>query len=276
MESKVSDKEKEDGIFLRKRIFSEEQLQSVRQAIINTILIVDGKEANSISLNNQLEFKEVTTKMIHKIFKRKPYLRRVIPGIFRNLPEVKALSNHTGIQRSLEEVGVLRPIERSVSVQLWLPWETIFHEKLHQDIGGIISENSWTVQVPLHNVNKDTGAAEIYPGTHKLGVIPLKLVRDDSNGFLYETCGEKHTKGTSPMYTEIEYTDAFFFRCLNIHQTSEFQNEIRWSIVIRFDDLSQSPILKNGHNPYNNKIRSYDFKAWEDQLETFLTNYNVK
>jgi len=276
MISTITDQEKKDGIFLRKRIFSEGQLQGIRQAIINTVLIVDGKEANSISLNVALDFKKITTEMFRDVFTRKPYLRRVIPAVLRNLPEVKSLSSHSDIQLALKAAGVLLPIERSISVQVWLPWETIFHEELHQDTGGILSENSWTIQVPLHNVTSEEGAVEIYPGTYKFGVIPLELVQDEHNGYFYETCGDKHTKAATPQVTDIQYGDAFFFKCLNIHQTSKYQSEIRFSIVIRFDDLSQAPILKNGHNPFTSEIRSYNLSVWEDQLETFLLNYEVE
>lgn len=267
----------QDGIFIKKQVIAKGLLMEIKTEVLRAIGVCDGKLFSENEIDRAVkDFKGVSLQRMHDLLIRKPYLRRVLPAYFRYLPSVRRLASEPAVLEGLREQGLTLPVERSVSFQLWLPWEDIFHEKLHQDVGGLVSENSWTIQVPLHDVTLETGAVEVFAGTYRHGVLPLELVKDERNGYLYETASQDMIRGMEPTVTDIEYGDAFFFRCLNLHRTSKHQSGIRWSVVIRYDDLHQAKILENGTNPYNKVVRNYDFKIWTDQLEKFLQDYHVE
>lgn len=267
---------REKGIYLKKHALPIERLLEIRRDAIRLIFVLDGTRdiPPSFDLSGE-KFRELSEGLMRDLLRRKPHLRRIFPGILRQLPCVRRLASEPVILETLKSLGVVLPVERSISLQLWLPWEELFRERLHQDTGGLISENSWTVQVPLHDVTRETGAAEIFPSTYKLGPLSLSFVQDTKSHFCYETVGPEHTRGMDSEYAEISFGDAYFFRCLNIHRTSEYQSQIRWSIVMRFDDLHNAPLLKTGKNPFES-LRQYDFKKWEGQLEDFYQKYQVK
>lgn len=184
------------------------------------------------------------------------------------------MSSHPGIQDALKAIDLKLPVLRCNSLQVFLPWEEIFNELEHQDYGDLISPNSWTIQAPLQPVRRDiNGSAEIYPGTFRNGPLRHRLICEP-NGHLYEVVDQAFWQGIPPKNFDMDIGDATFFKCLNIHKSYPKQAKIRWSLILRYDDLSESSAL--GEKPFNfAELRDYDFETWEGELRNFFRNYRV-
>ena len=264
-----------EGLFLMKGLVEPERLQAIRAQVLRLLESVEQRVLGRAHRGPSRGFQEETEARLARLLRARPALRAPLFQAFRRLPLVQGLSSHPKILDTLQAIGMVCPMERVSSLQIFLPWEELFRERPHQDFGDMLAERSWTLQIPLHDVIKEeTGAAEIYPGTYQLGPLTHHLIQDPRNGLWYETTDERRWKGRPLKSFNTAAGDAVFFRCLNIHQTYPTQQRIRWSMVIRYDEAATAPILQTGANPFDT-LRAYDFTIWSDQLHTFFTQYRV-
>ncbi len=264
-----------EGLFMMKQLIEPAQLRAVQDQVLRLLDAVEQKALGRAQRGTFRDFQEETQTRLTNLLRARPALRPALFQALRRLPLVQGLSSHPKLLAVLKAIGVACPVERVSSLQVFLPWEELFRERPHQDFGDMLSEHSWTIQIPLHGIIREvTGAAEIYPGTYQLGPLTHHLIQDPRNRSWYETTEEQWWKGRLLKHFNTEEGDAVFFRCLNIHQTYPTQQRIRWSMVIRYDDAAEAPILRTGANPFD-KLRAYDFKIWSDQLQTFFTQYHV-
>ena len=263
------------GLFVMRQLIEPACLQAVRNAVLRLLAAVEQQALGRAQPGAARDFQEQTEARLRRLLGARPALRPPLMQALRRLPVVQGLSSHPRLMDAMRAIGMACPVERVSSLQAFLPWEEIFRERPHQDFGDMLSERSWTLQIPLHDIIKEeTGAAEIYPGTYRLGPLTHHLIQDPDNGLWYESTDERWWKGRALKSFDTRAGDVVFFRCLNIHQTYPAQRRIRWSMVIRYDDATEAPILQTGANPFD-RLRAYDFKIWTDQLQAFFKDYRV-
>lgn len=122
--------------------------------------------------------------------------------------------------------------------------EEYYKSPLHQDWPSMkSSKNSLIVWVPLVNVNKENGSIILYPGSHKLGVLPFEI----KGGFA--NVKEPNIK---PIQPELNIGDICIFSSLLVHQSGEITNDsIRWSCHFRYTDMLEQDFIERGYeNPY--------------------------
>ena len=124
--------------------------------------------------------------------------------------------------------------------------EVYYKSPLHQDWPSMESSlNSLVVWVPLVDVNKENGSIIIYPGSHKQGVLPFKVVGGFAN-VEYE--------GTS-IQPDMEIGDIAIFSTMLAHKSGDILNDsIRWSCHFRYTDMLEQDFIDRGFpNPYTYK-----------------------
>ena len=124
--------------------------------------------------------------------------------------------------------------------------EVYYKTPPHQDWSSMLSSmDSLVVWVPLVDVNKENGSIIIYPGSHKQGVLPFKVVGGFAN-VEYE--------GTS-IQPDMEIGDIAIFSTMLAHKSGDILNDsIRWSCHFRYTDMLEQDFIDRGFpNPYTYK-----------------------
>ena len=107
------------------------------------------------------------------------------------------------------------------------------------------SLDSMVVWIPVVDVDKDLGALEIIPGSHKWGLLEAEMA--DGYGRL-----EEEIEGSEMVPVEVEKGDALFFSSFLAHQSGTNVTEhIRWSCHFRYNNLRESTFVERGYpHPY--------------------------
>lgn len=264
-----------DGTFLVKNLYSDEQIAWAQRDIISLLQVVLGgsPETDQDAAEN---FHELSHALMAKILSERPKMRKPLLVALRKLPGVQALATNPRIIELLKWMGMTLPLIRLQSLQVFMPWERLFHEQEHQDYGGMISETSWTIQVPLQIVEPGTtGCAEIFPGTFRHGPL-MHHLGEPSKGFFHEVVEDQYFQGIKPAHFVMAPGDATFFRCLNIHRTQPEHSLIRWSMILRYDEGIGSALIEHGQTePSDASYREYEWDTWSRQVQKFFDDYNV-
>lgn len=111
----------------------------------------------------------------------------------------------------------------------------------HQDWPSMESSmNSLVVWVPLVDVNKENGSIILYPGSHKLGVLPF----NSNEGFAQVEI----PKDIQPIQPELKVGDICIFSTLLVHESGDITNDtIRWSCHFRYTDLLEQDFINRGY-----------------------------
>ena len=124
--------------------------------------------------------------------------------------------------------------------------EVYWRLSTHQDWRSMQgSLDSIVVWLPLVNINKDLGALEVIPGSHRWGLLEANMV--DGYGHLHEPLDE-----TRLTPVEIEAGDALFFSSLLVHRSgTNITGTIRWSCHFRYNNLNEPTFIERGYpHPY--------------------------
>jgi len=122
--------------------------------------------------------------------------------------------------------------------------EEYYKSPLHQDWPSMESSlNSLVVWVPLVDVNEDNGSIIIYPGSHKLGVLPFET----KGGF-----ANVKEPDIKPIQPELNVGDIVIFSTMLVHKSGDIKNDtIRWSCHFRYTDMLEQNFIERGYpNPY--------------------------
>lgn len=124
--------------------------------------------------------------------------------------------------------------------------EYYWRHDLHQDWRSMQgSLDSVVVWVPLVDINKDLGALEILPGSHKQGLVKADMV--DGYGPLQEPVDLSKMQ---PI--DVNRGDALFFSALLVHRSgTNVTDSIRWSCHFRYNNLYEKTFIERGYpHPY--------------------------
>jgi hypothetical protein len=149
--------------------------------------------------------------------------------------------------------------------------EVYWRLDLHQDWRSMQgSLDSIVVWLPLKKIGKDLGALEIYPGSHKWGLLGADMV--DGYGHLRATLDKANL-----VSIEVEAGDALFFSSLLVHQSgTNVSPAIRWSCHFRYNNLSDPTFIARGFpHPYlykpQEQLITPDFPSPTDVEKLFGT-----
>jgi phytanoyl-CoA hydroxylase len=128
--------------------------------------------------------------------------------------------------------------------------EVYWRLSLHQDWRSMQgSLDSVVVWLPLVDINRDLGALEVLPGSHKRGLLPADLV--DGYGHIDQEVQEK-IDPAQLVTVEVERGDALFFSTFLAHQSgTNVRQAIRWSCHFRYNNLQEKTFIERGFpHPY--------------------------
>jgi phytanoyl-CoA hydroxylase len=123
-------------------------------------------------------------------------------------------------------------------------YHTVFsHQDWRSMQGSLDSVVTW---VPLININKDLGALQILPKSHKNGLVTSSV--EESFGKVELSNKEKQQL----ISAEVEQGDIVIFSSFLVHQSGDnITNKIRWSCHFRYNNIEDPTFINRKYpNPY--------------------------
>jgi phytanoyl-CoA hydroxylase len=116
-------------------------------------------------------------------------------------------------------------------------WRVFAHQDWRSMQGSL---NSVVVWVPLHDVDRQNGALEVVPESHRLGLLAPDLV---------ESFGKVDGFAESDFEpVEVEQGDALIFSAFLVHRSgTNTTDSIRWSCHFRYNDLAEATFIARGY-----------------------------
>ena len=195
----------------------------------------------------------------------------------QHLISLHRLSLDERITTRLNELGLQFPNVSTRPVMMFnherlAKKEVYWRLSAHQDWRSMQgSLDSMVVWVPLVDVDRDLGALEIIPGSHKWGLLEAELA--DGYGQLQE-----EIDASEAVPIEVEKGDALFFSSFLAHQSgTNVTDHIRWSCHFRYNNLREPTFIERGFpHPYvyhpQEKLITEAFPSRELVNRTFRTS----
>lgn len=102
--------------------------------------------------------------------------RSILYELIRHVPEIATFCSSHYLIELLRALGHEMPIcMQFPTVRVDIPGETQHLIGAHQDLRSIVCHRCTTVWFPLVSVDETKGTVDVYPGSHKLGVIEHEL-----------------------------------------------------------------------------------------------------
>ncbi len=143
-------------------------------------------------------------------------------------------------------------------------WRVFAHQDWRSMQGSL---NSVVVWLPLHDIDRDLGALEIVPASHRLGLLTTEVV---------ERFGKVDRFGDSDFQSvEVEQGDLLVFSAFLVHRSgTNSTDSIRWSCHFRYNDLADPSFVERGYpHPYVyhpvDELMTPDFPRTEDVRRLF-------
>jgi hypothetical protein len=124
--------------------------------------------------------------------------------------------------------------------------EVYWRLDVHQDWRSMQgSLDSVVVWLPLIDIDKKLGALEVYPGSHRWGLLQAEMT--DGYGHLRSDLDKARLDSV-----EVKRGDALFFSTLLVHQSgTNVSPGIRWSCHFRYNNLAEPTFVARGFpHPY--------------------------
>jgi phytanoyl-CoA hydroxylase len=128
--------------------------------------------------------------------------------------------------------------------------EVYWRLSLHQDWRSIQgSLDSVVLWLPLVDIDRELGALEVLPGSHRLGLLPADLV--DGYGRIDRDVQDA-IDPADLRSVEVRRGDAMFFSTFLVHQSgTNVRDDIRWSCHFRYNNLVEQTFVERGFpHPY--------------------------
>lgn len=125
-------------------------------------------------------------------------------------------------------------------------WRLTLHQDWRSMQGSLDSAVVW---LPLVDVDRDLGALEVVPGSHRWGLLAAEMI--DGYGHITEDAQARIDPGALQS-VELERGDALFFSTFLVHRSGTNVSEaIRWSCHFRYNNLREPTFVARGYpHPY--------------------------
>jgi phytanoyl-CoA hydroxylase len=116
-------------------------------------------------------------------------------------------------------------------------WRVFAHQDWRSMQGSL---NSVVVWIPLHDIDRNLGALEVVPESHRLGLLTAEVV---------ERFGKVDQFGDADFQTvEVEQGDLLVFSSFLVHRSgTNSTDSIRWSCHFRYNDLAEPTFIDRGY-----------------------------
>lgn len=242
------DEYRENGYLLLKRFFDGREIDEVREEA-KEIFILQMERLGIVESKNVGE--DEFERGMFELFERNVQTFANCGKQAQHLISLHRLSLDERIVNQLNELGLefpnisTRPVmyfnhERLAKKEVY--WKLSAHQDWRSMQGSL---DSMVVWIPLVDVDKDLGALEIIPGSHKWGLLEAEMA--DGYGQL-----EEEIEGAEMVPVEVEKGDALFFSSFLAHQSGTNVTEhIRWSCHFRYNNLREATFVERGYpHPY--------------------------
>lgn len=236
------------GFFLAKGFFRGEEIDRIRDEAREVFEIQ--LRARGIAGAAPLTQEEFERGMV-ELFERDLQVFTNCGKQVQHLISLHRLSLDERILAALRELGLefpnvsTRPILYFNSPTL-AKKEVYWRLSPHQDWRSMQgSLDSVIVWVPLMDIDKQLGALEAIPGSHRWGLLPSEMV--DGYGNM-----SAPPDASQFVAMEVEKGDALFFSSLLVHQSgTNVSGAIRWSCHFRYNNLRDASFIDRGFpHPY--------------------------
>ena len=188
-----------------------------------------------------------STKILWDTICANPAKRNQIYSYLQRVPTLYQLANAEPLRRFAAAISIKQPSVREAKIQMFLPWEDLFFQDCHQDINSLDSSNSATFWIPLAPLTEKT-AVRYWGGSHKEGPVLHEAVENEAAAIFLERVPQqlqdKYPKVTTAVASD---GDVIAINRLVFHQSPDFDAQLyaRWSVVIRYDDISGESLSVN-------------------------------
>ena len=263
---------REDGYLLRKGFFRAEEIDAIRSEA-QSIFVAQMQRLGLVSESN-LRQQDIEEGM-YRFFEADLQSFTNCGKQAQHLISLHRLSLDDRIVRELKETLGLRFPNISTRPVLYFnsrrlaKKEVYWRLSLHQDWRSMQgSLDAVVVWLPLVAVDRSLGALEVFPGSHRIGLVKA----DMEDG--YGKAGELPDLGP-PVPLEVDVGDAVFFSSFLLHQSgTNVTNSIRWSCHFRYNNLQEPTFIDRGFpHPYiyrpQEDLITKDFPSQAQIFRTF-------
>lgn len=178
-----------------------------------------------------------------------PQLKGRVYDLLRFLDTVNTVANQERLVSFIKEINQTPVLIDNIRIRI----DDITNDRafpLHQEGLGQISAKCLTAWIPLHDITDETGGLLIVPGTHQKGFIRHQFYNIHDG---YHGVAEDLIKDVKPISVKIKKGDLLVFHpCLfhgTAHMKSKNPNQIRWTLVARYNGLKDVPYLSSMEAP---------------------------
>lgn len=241
----ISDSEYEDfiknGYLIIKGLFQPKFVERVK---------IDAEHLFRLQLFDKGYVEGSFEEKLYKFFKERQETFINCGKHIQHLISLHELSLHKKILDTIKDLGLTFPNICTRPVLYFntphLATKEVFYKTpSHQDAFSMDpSSDSVVVWIPLVNVNKDLGALEIVPKSHKEGLVTVKSV--EGLGVV-----EKYSDNDF-LSVELNAGDVLFFSSFLVHRSgNNITDSIRWSAHFRFNNLEDPYFIQRNYpHPY--------------------------
>ena len=150
-----------------------------------------------------------------------------------------------------QPVIAVRPVVHIVSDELQVP-DGYHRTPAHQDWRSVQgSVDALVVWLPLVKVTAEFGALEVWPGSHRRGLLET---RPDPFG---NVVVDSQLEGCEFIPVSVDPGDAVAFSMFTVHRTGKEQSPgIRWAISLRYNNAAAPDYIEHGYpNPFVYKTK---------------------
>jgi len=167
----------------------------------------------------------------------------LIYDAIKKLPSYVRLASsprHDGVTSFLLGSDFVGFANRGYGVRMDNPNEDDYLTQLHQDYTSqLCSPSGLVFWSPLRRVTQDMGPVAIFEGSHRQGILPIRVTGAGSYGLQLRD-PEAAVRGCPVSREEIEVGDAVVIHALTLHEsTANRADRTRWSMISRFFDLNE-------------------------------------
>jgi phytanoyl-CoA hydroxylase len=234
---------KKDGYLIIKKFFSKEEINIIYTEARTLFAIqIEKVLGKKVDINDRDTFEESMFQLFDKdftTFVNTGKQAQHLISLHRLGTEQKILSLLTDLGYEFPSIAV-RPAMQFNSrflSKFGTHWKLGSHQDWRTGQGSLDSTVIW---FPMVDCNAELGSLQVMPGSHKMG-----LMKADTSG--YEGTIQENIREEDFIQTEFELGDLLIFSAFLIHRSGDNTTKnIRWSIQLRYNNLSESTFQERG------------------------------
>ena len=262
----------ENGLLILRNFLNVKEVNDIRNKAKSIFGIQIEKNKIEYNINDEVSFNNALFELFNIAYNdflgaAKAVQHTLIMHKLASSDEILSLLNSIGLK---EPIICVKPIIYFNSPKL-AKIEGHYKTPIHQDWRSMQgSLNSVVVWIPLVDIDKDLGAVEFIPKSHKLGL--LNTITDE----WFRRIDDEKLNENDFIGPDVKIGDVVLFSSLTIHRSGDnITDNIRWSTHFRYNDARENTFVDRGFpHPYivykpNQDIITPDFPTKDDLDRVF-------